>query len=303
MPLVSVITAAYNAESFIAETINSVVEQTFTDWEYIVVDDGSADDTARIIKMFSQVKYVYQSNQGVAVARNTGLAHSSGKYIAIIDADDIWVREKLAMQIEVMRNHPEVGFCYTNACTINEQGAVIQARRIPVHSPMSYVDALTRAHSIVTSSVLFDRVWLGENPYPSDLPPCEDFFVNLMVMFQAGPGVFVDKPLVHYRERANSLSKHNLYYWALQNEKCVQRFLETAEKIRPISRDLRRRAIGHAQIQKAQMNIKTGGDVRTSFVCLGKALVMNPSDCWLVVRQFVKLFLSLNGRIPLPKIF
>jgi glycosyltransferase involved in cell wall biosynthesis len=303
MPLVSVITAAYNAESFIAETINSVVEQTFTDWEYIVVDDGSTDNTARIVKAFPQVKYIYQSNHGVAVARNTGVAHSSGKYIAIIDADDIWVREKLAMQIEVMRNHPGVGFCYTNACTINEQGAVIQARRIPVHSPMSYVDALTRAHHIVTSSALFDKTCLGPNPYPSDLPPCEDFFVNLMVMFQAGPGVFVDKPLVHYRECANSLSKHNLYYWALQNEICVQRFLETAEKIRPIPRDLRRRAIGHAQIFKAHMNIKISGNVRTTIACLCKALIMNPSDAWVVVRQFAKLLLSLNGRIPLPKIF
>ena len=296
MPLVSVITAAYNAEAYIAETIQGVLSQTFHDWEYIVVDDGSTDGTARVVQSFPEITYVYQHNQGVAAARNTALAYASGKYIALLDADDVWLSEKLALQVAAMQAYPGAGLCYTNASNIDEHGSITLARRIPPHPPTTYVYALTRAHHIVTSSVMFNRRYLGKQPYCIHLPPCEDFHVNLLVLYQGGPGIFVDRVLVYYRQRADSISRRDRLYWMSQQEMAVTRFLENAEAIRPLPSGVRSRAIGHLALQRAQLNIVTGGDVPASIALLLRALKMNPSDTWQVMRQVAKMLLTMNSR-------
>lgn len=292
MPTVSVITAAYNAERFIGETIQSVLSQTFTDFEYIIVDDGSTDNTAQIIKSFPKVEYIYQVNQGVAAARNTALALASGKYIAVLDADDVWLPEKLFCQVEELSRHQSAGLCYTNASTIYENGAIKEPRRIVSHTPVTYQSALTRYHPIITSSVLIDKKFLSPYPYNVELNCCEDFFVNLMVLYLSGPGIFIDKVLLYYREHSDSLSRKDLYYWMSQNEKTVTYFIESANAIRELPRGLSRRAIGHLALQRAQLMIKMNDDVNKSIAHLLKALVMNPSDAWGVLRQFCKLMIT-----------
>src|ERR1700759_692275 len=98
-PLVSVITPAYNAGNFIHETIDSVIAQTYTNWELIIIDDGSTDNTAAIVKQYvvrdSRIKYLYQQNGKQGKARNNGMTHSSGTIIAFLDADDTWTPHKL----------------------------------------------------------------------------------------------------------------------------------------------------------------------------------------------------------------
>lgn len=105
-PLVSVIVPAFNAEKYIAESINSVLDQTYRHWELIVVNDGSSDRTAEITQAFAEsdrrIKYVYQKNQGLAGARNTGIKNSSGELVAFLDADDLWESEKLCLQVQTM---------------------------------------------------------------------------------------------------------------------------------------------------------------------------------------------------------
>lgn len=117
-PLVSVITPAYNAEKFIAETIQSVQAQTYTDWEMIIVDDGSTDKTADIIKEFSKhdnrIQYHYQPNGKQGKARNLAIKQAKGKYLAFIDADDLWVENKLERQLKVFTQYPQVDLVYTN---------------------------------------------------------------------------------------------------------------------------------------------------------------------------------------------
>src|SRR5205809_2964960 len=108
--LVSVIMPAYNAEKYIAEAIESVIRQEYTNWELIVVDDGSTDNTAAIIKDYAakdnRVRYIQQPHQHQARARNNGLSHSSGELIAFLDADDLWMPGKLVVQAELMHNNP-----------------------------------------------------------------------------------------------------------------------------------------------------------------------------------------------------
>lgn len=113
VPLVSVIMPAYNARPYIAEAINSVLEQEYPHIELIVIDDGSSDGTAECAESFGDgVKVIRQANAGVAAARNKGLAEARGELIAFLDADDVWLPGKLKAQVEYLLAHPETGVVY-----------------------------------------------------------------------------------------------------------------------------------------------------------------------------------------------
>ncbi|MFQ5500542.1 MAG: glycosyltransferase family A protein, partial [Candidatus Zixiibacteriota bacterium] len=106
--LVSVIIPAYNCERFLAETIESVLAQSYRPIEVIVVDDGSTDQSAEIARSYNDVNYIFQANQGTAVARNTGLAAAQGELIAFLDHDDVWMPNKLEVQVGYLIEHPGV---------------------------------------------------------------------------------------------------------------------------------------------------------------------------------------------------
>src|SRR5919112_2696990 len=108
--LVSVIVPVYNGERYLAAALQSIFEQDYRPFEVIVVDDGSVDDTAKIARSFQQIHYIYQSNQGAAAARNAGVATAQGELIAFLDADDVWVPNKLSVQADYLFRHPEVGY-------------------------------------------------------------------------------------------------------------------------------------------------------------------------------------------------
>jgi glycosyltransferase involved in cell wall biosynthesis len=117
---ISVIIHCYNKESFIAEALDSVLQQTYSKAikEIIVVDDGSTDGTAAVIKekalLFPVINYIYQQNGGVSAARNTGIKNAQGDYIAFLDADDLWLPDKIERQCKALEQHPEVGLFYTD---------------------------------------------------------------------------------------------------------------------------------------------------------------------------------------------
>ena len=123
MELVSVIMPAYNAEKYIAESIESVIAQTYTNWELIVVDDGSMDNTSGIVKALSaidsRIKYIYQPNQQMGKARNTGLQNCNGTLVAFLDSDDIWVSDKLEIQVACIINR-QVDLVFSNGYVFSE---------------------------------------------------------------------------------------------------------------------------------------------------------------------------------------
>lgn len=107
--MISVIMIAYNAEAFIEESIKSVINQTHTEWELIIVDDGSIDETKEIInrlgKSEKRIKYIFQNNSKQGIARNTGVLHASGELIAFLDADDLWLPNRLEVSLNEFNNH------------------------------------------------------------------------------------------------------------------------------------------------------------------------------------------------------
>lgn len=126
-PTVSVIIPTYNRTRFISEAVESVLAQTYSDYEILVVDDGSIDNTKDVLLPYQdKVIYIYQKNQGVSAARNTGIRNSKGKYIAFLDSDDMWLPEKLEKQVEILDKYPDISMVYSNISYCDEKGRYIR---------------------------------------------------------------------------------------------------------------------------------------------------------------------------------
>ncbi|OGO06329.1 MAG: hypothetical protein A2Y92_05520 [Chloroflexi bacterium RBG_13_57_8] len=131
MPKVSVIITTYNRAHFVCEAIKSVLGQTYRDFEIVVVDDGSRDNTREAVATFKdpRIKYIYQDNRGVTGALNAGILASSGECVAFLDSDNVLFREALQKSMEFMDRHPEVGFCYGQISTMDENGRPLRLKR------------------------------------------------------------------------------------------------------------------------------------------------------------------------------
>ena len=136
-PGVSVVIPVYNGEQYLADAIQSVRDQTYQNVEVIVVDDGSTDESADVAKKFGEaIRYVHQSNGGVGKARNTGIAAARGAYLAFLDQDDLWLPDKLAVQVAYLDSHPEVGAVYCQCQVRSEErrvGKECRSRWSPYH--------------------------------------------------------------------------------------------------------------------------------------------------------------------------
>lgn len=124
-PLVSVVVPVYNGERFLAAALRSILGQDYHHFELIVVDDGSTDGSAEIARSFDRVLYMYQKNQGVASAWNSGIAASGGEFIAFLAQDDLWTPNKLGVQVHHMINHPNLQYTIAKARCFLEPGCAI----------------------------------------------------------------------------------------------------------------------------------------------------------------------------------
>ncbi len=129
--LVSVLIPTYNRDYILGAAIDSVLAQTYRPIEVVVVDDGSTDDTRALVEKYGPpVRYIYQENGGLAVARNTGLAAARGEFVAFQDSDDCWVPWKLQAQVAVMRHVPELALVWTDMTAVDPQGKVLNERHL-----------------------------------------------------------------------------------------------------------------------------------------------------------------------------
>ena len=159
-PMVSVITPTYNGESYLGKAIQSVLNQTYPNFELIIVDDGSVDDTAVVVKQFNdaRIKFIpLEENRGADAARNTGIHRSSGKIIAFLDQDDIFHPEKLQVHVEYMSKHPHVGFTYNSRYELEYSSDAIKEIWAPP-SKMTLAD-IVLSHKLSPSDMVFKKDW------------------------------------------------------------------------------------------------------------------------------------------------
>ena len=131
--LISIITPTYNRSDYIAQAVQSVIDQTYGHFEHLIVDDGSTDNTNQVLAPFledDRIKYFRQENQGQSVARNLGLKYAKGDFICFLDSDNVWMPEKLGAQLAVFRESPEVDVVYGDNITINEAGEEISRKNM-----------------------------------------------------------------------------------------------------------------------------------------------------------------------------
>ena len=129
MPRVSVVIPTYNRAGYVSEAVASVLAQTYRDFEVIVIDDGSTDNTPEVVGSYrdAHIRYFYQENRGVSAAMNTGILASTAEYIAILDSDDVLVEEALQKSVAFLDQHPEVGYCFGQSYTIDESGRPLRS--------------------------------------------------------------------------------------------------------------------------------------------------------------------------------
>lgn len=154
-PLVSVVIPVYNGERYVRAAIESVFAQTFPDWELIVVDDGSTDGSVPIIRSYrDRFTFVEQANHGVCHARNTGVARARARYVAFLDADDVWHPSKLARQVEFLEAHADVALVHSDLTIIDDDGRAAGRQACSGHDLAAFSRQFLRGHLIYPSAVM-----------------------------------------------------------------------------------------------------------------------------------------------------
>ena len=203
MVKVSVIIPVFNGEKYIREAIDSVLNQTFKDFEVIVIDDGSKDNTLSIIKEYkSKIRWKSQENRGQASATNEGIKMAEGEYIAYLDADDVCMPERLEVEAEYLDDHLDVGLVYSSYCQMNSVGEVERVVKALPHNNFLLLqkDYIARS-SVVHRKNCLDEVGLFDESITGD----DDWDMWIRISEKFGIG-YVERPLVKYRVHGEQIS-------------------------------------------------------------------------------------------------
>ncbi len=212
--LVSIIVPVYNLEKFIRETMDSVLAQTYSHWELLLVEDGSSDGTEKAItdyireKREDRIRLIRQpSNQGAARARNRGLREAAGRYIAYLDGDDLWEPEKLEHELRFMEEKG-AAFAFTGYEFADEHGAGL-GKVVRVPATLTYKQALSNT-TIFTTTVMFDTERIPAELLEMPLVKSEDTALWWKVLRMGYTAYGLDENLARYRRAGRTLSSNKL---------------------------------------------------------------------------------------------
>lgn len=204
--MVSIIMPTYNAGRYIKESIDSVLSQTYTNWELLIVDDCSTDDTESVVRSYKDPRIRYMRNEhnlGAALTRNRAIREAKGKYIAFLDSDDMWKPEKLEKQIAFMEQEGVV-MSYTPYYVLQPNSKPALLRSCP---PSINYRQLTRWNRIGCLTVIYDRETIGEIQLP-DIRKRNDYALWLTITRKGFKAYRYNEPLAYYRSH-NGLTQGN----------------------------------------------------------------------------------------------
>lgn len=329
--LVSVLISTYNRAYILGKAIESVLAQSYRPFEVIVVDDGSTDDTRQVVDSFGpEVVYLYQSNQGLATARNVGLAAARGEFIAFQDSDDLWLPWKLEAQVALMRQLPTIALSWTDMTAVDSAGTVVRDRylrtmyhvyetmEIEKYLPLTgkvadlvprHLDALQGIEYRVGD--IFDAMFLGSLVHPPtvlmrrtcvfaagglDLAfawSCEDYEF-LWRVSQHGPAALIEAPGMLYRVNASDQLTHpgRMLNKARGNLIAHERKLKSVNRPVHLPRQTIREqmADAYAWLAMEELLSQEGGRWRSVHYFL-KSLVLNPMQKKTLVYFFLDVLL------------
>ena len=325
--LVSIIIPCYNRGDIVGETIESVLAQTYTNFEMLLIDDGSTDDTRAAILAYDdpRIRYFYKLNGGLSSARNAGLEEARGEFIAFLDSDDVWQNWKLGAQLAIFRRHPEAGLIWSDMSTFTNAGEVLAERHLRDYYSAYGVVNFESAHK--RSGTLSDLVAgsptnLGSSPYyvadvfhdmfsgnlvhPSTaivrrerlrqsgpFEPeitglgAEDYHFYFRICSH-GPAAFLDAPTTLYRVHPLQLSQCNRLHEARGNLNVVMHWLHTRPPTLPQLVIHRSLAGSHAWLGEEELN---AGNSRVATHHLWQSLCLH-------TKQPATIFLLLVSLVP-----
>lgn len=303
LPLVSVIIPVYNRADVVAETIDGVLAQTYPNIELIIVDDGSKDDTAQVCARYGdRLLYVKQQNQGLAASRNNGFLRSRGDYIAWLDHDDVWMPEKLSLQIAFLQQHPECVVIATDFSAFDAEGYYERSHAAAYYAQIARhglgglfpsketlstrgIESLPTPPPELPATVpvyhghVYDKMIWGNFLHPPTVVMtraasmkagfCEQRFGNdvdyeyLMRVSKLGTAAFIDYPLIRYRYSEGQLSgDKNLAKIALSLLAVLDDLKVKEPMLRDDPRFKRRVATAHLAAAHAMAETKRGPALR-----------------------------------------
>ena len=292
MSYFSIIIPAYNAIKYLPETLDSVLKQTFRNFEVLIINDGSSDNiiewAADIID--PRVKLISQDNQGVSAARNAGIKKSRGEYIAFIDADDLWEPTKLEKQLQCLKKNPSLGLIHTAMTLIDEKGKSL-GRTFISNIEGDALKALLEENTIVTSSVTVRRNCLETvGNFDNSLRSSEDWELWVRIACRY-PFALIKEPLVFYRQHPHNTTKN----WQMleQDLHCIEQVYRAVPQKLSY---LKNRTYAHTNIYLGWKALQTG-------YCNQAAYFRNQAIKHYSPIIFSHKFIRLNLAIALFQIF
>lgn len=261
MPKASIVIPAYNAGAYIIKTLDSIVSQSLDDFECLVIDDGSTDNTAELVTAYQdqRIQLIRQANSGgPAAPRNQGLSHATGEYIFMFDSDDIMLPDKLLASVAALDAHPDADMVFTNFQSINDAGELLNANYLQEYEtlwqllpakdaeinplePSALFNALIRVNFIGTSSVALRRSALGpEDIFNESMKNSEDrlFWTRFVKTHKA---LFLNRVLHQYRILDTGISRQSFTKRApakIQGLQYIRELCETPEQKRYVNRQI-----------------------------------------------------------------
>jgi glycosyltransferase involved in cell wall biosynthesis len=207
-PFFSVIIPSYNRYNRLIQAIESVLSQSFRDFELIVIDDGSTDNTPEIKDIFNgKIKYFRQENSGVSSARNKGISSANGMYIAFLDSDDLWLPSKLQVQADYIKKNPEILIHQTDETWIRNGVRVNPMKKHAKRDGSIFISSLelclVSPSAVVIHKCLFDKYGL----FDEDMPVCEDYDMWLRISAHEKIGLIPDQLIIKQGGHEDQLSR------------------------------------------------------------------------------------------------
>jgi glycosyltransferase involved in cell wall biosynthesis len=294
-PFVSVIMPAYNAAPFIGTAIDSVLAQTYSHHELTVVDDGSTDGTAEIVRAYGgRLRYVRQGNARQAAARNRGIAESRGELIAFVDADDVWRQDKLERQVALLTSNPRLGLAYSSMELIDRDGRSLGCSPARLRGDCLAGLLLGQSGGICGSTGLVPRAVLERvGTFDVELTPCEetDLFWRIAAEY---PIDYIGEPLVQYRihpGNAHANVTRTTRAWRLMYHKAL-----ADRRVRRLGLLFRARCRGRLYHMLAGDHAAAGSWGRACFYALRGAAHWPPGVLTLPFRASRRVSVALGRR-------
>ncbi len=253
MPRVSIIIPTHNRVIFLKEALDSVIKQSFSDFELIVVDDGSTDGTADLVAKYPGVRYIYQKNRGVSSARNLGIRSARGNFIAFLDSDDLWLNDKLKEQISFFDISPDASICQTEELWLRDGQKRNPKKKHQKYSGYILKECLplciVSPSAVMLKKEVFEKIGLFDESFPV----CEDYDFWLRAA-RIYPIYLIDKCLII--KRAKFPDQLSFRHWGMDKFriKALKKLLKEE-----ISDEIRKEAMG---IIKEKKKILITGSIK-----------------------------------------